>query len=322
MTSTPRTEDGFSLPEMLIVMVTFLIILGATLTTFNQFERTSKRSQSLSENVEESRRALDALSRQLRNIAKRYFKTDLVITRAEGDDLVFQTSDPSKKWVRYCVDTSFSGTPSAGILWTGESAGALPGWMTSTGCDGASWPGAAGHQVGHLIVNGYPVTFPQPIFTYACGDLKPASCPASPADYGSIKSISMQLLVDQKVDSAPAPTRVATSVYLRNQNEGPRFAPPPATAFTYRLNPLEDKDQVILNGSGASDPEGRTLRFFWFVGDPPSFTCDKPPSAEQILSRSVTYTYTFANPTPVRFSLVVCDPGDLQAIAPTQTIGP
>ena len=40
-----RGEDGFTLVEVLIVSVLMLVVLGATLTTFNTFQRTSARQR-------------------------------------------------------------------------------------------------------------------------------------------------------------------------------------------------------------------------------------------------------------------------------------
>src|SRR6185369_6996442 len=44
-----RREDGMSLVEVLLVMTLMLIVLGATLTTFNQFERKARDNQNLNE---------------------------------------------------------------------------------------------------------------------------------------------------------------------------------------------------------------------------------------------------------------------------------
>ena len=50
---------------------------------------------------------MDLAARQLRNLANQDpSQQTTTIARALPFDLVFQTSDPSRKWVRYCLDTA------------------------------------------------------------------------------------------------------------------------------------------------------------------------------------------------------------------------
>ena len=50
---------------------------------------------------------MDLAARQLRNLANQDpSQQTTTIARALPFDLVFQTSDPSRKWVRYCLDTT------------------------------------------------------------------------------------------------------------------------------------------------------------------------------------------------------------------------
>ena len=58
-----------SLIEVLLVMTLMLIVLSATLTTFNNFERKSRDNQNLNEAQDNARRGLDLLARDLRNLA-------------------------------------------------------------------------------------------------------------------------------------------------------------------------------------------------------------------------------------------------------------
>ena len=64
-----RREDGMSLVEVLLVMTLMLIVLGATLTTFNSFERKARDNQNLNEAQDSARRGLDLMARDLRNLA-------------------------------------------------------------------------------------------------------------------------------------------------------------------------------------------------------------------------------------------------------------
>ena len=84
-----------------------LVMLGATLTSFTNFDRRSKRTQTLNDTAQVARNAMDHASRQLRNLANQDpSQQTTTIALAMPYDLVFQTSDPTRKWVRYCLDTT------------------------------------------------------------------------------------------------------------------------------------------------------------------------------------------------------------------------
>ena len=79
-----------------------------------------------------------------------------------------------------------------------------------------------------------------------------------------------------------------------------------------------EKERVLLNGSGSSDPEGRTLEYFWFENSPPSpstitstpRTLPYPGAAWQ----GVTFNKKFEANTAGQkrtFYLLVRDPGCL-----------
>jgi hypothetical protein len=155
-----------------------------------------------------------------------------------------------------------------------------------------------------------------PLFSYACASGLPATCPSSVAELGRILTVTMDLWVAG--DGSDTPTRVTSSVFLRNQND------PPVAAISSRS--LASR-QIILNASGSYDPEGRNLRFMWFKSPAPTFTCDQgaPPSA--LLWTGVTLNYTFAvtdglSGSRTSFDLVVCDAGGLQARATAQVTIP
>ncbi len=120
-------ERGFTLIEVMLVMSLALVILGATLTSFTTFERKQKQSTILNDSAQTARNSMDHASRQLRNLANQDpSQQTTTIARALPFDLVFQTSDPSRKWVRYCLDTAATaGQPSSaqrGMLWESETA--------------------------------------------------------------------------------------------------------------------------------------------------------------------------------------------------------
>jgi len=297
-----RAEAGFTLVEVLLVCVLFLVVLAATLTSFNAFERSNAQAQKVNEQVENARNGLDHFARQARSLGKRV--TDETIYRAAPNDVVFQTSDPTKTWVRYCLDTTTApATPRNGRVWMFQNQDGLGGVGA---CDGAGWTRQT--LVAEHVTN---AVSGQPLFRYSCVPTA-TECTSSAAVFERITGFHADLLVDLDVNAAPRAMRVSSAVYLRNQNEHPRAAFTATRVTT---------GKVLLNGSSSSDPEGRTLHFYWFKTAAPAFRCDQGPPAGSTYWEGVTLTYVFTEGagTQVPIVLVVCDPGDLQS-ASAQTV--
>ncbi len=115
-----RGQRGFTLAETLIVSTLFLIVLTATLTSVASYNRTNQRDQRHNDQIDRSRRGVDRGVRQLRNLARRINAP--VIDRATATDFIFQTSDPERTWVRYCLQTRADGRV---WLWGLSSPGAV-----------------------------------------------------------------------------------------------------------------------------------------------------------------------------------------------------
>ena len=315
-----RDERGFTLIELLLVMSLALGILGATLTSFTNYYRSQKTNQTLNDSAQESRNAMDLAARQLRNLANQDpSQQTTTIARALPFDLVFQTSDPSRKWVRYCLDTAATGgQPSSanrGMLWESETATATaPNSSMMGSCPGTGW-------VSRRIVSDHVTNrragIDRSVFTYSCAASAPAGCPASAADHTRITNINAQLWVDPNPGKAPAELRVVSSIFLRNQNEAP-VADFNSAAAGSRT--------VILNGSASTDPEGRTLAYDWFLGNGTITLTPEEACAQEIKQKAngstLIYlgqgtTYRYAVPTgvasPMNIQLVVRDPGCLYA---------
>jgi type II secretory pathway pseudopilin PulG len=296
-------ERGVTLTEVMLVSILFVVILGATLTAVASFDRSVKTNEKLQAQAEDARRSLDMMGRQLRNLAKRI--NEPVILRATSDDFVFQTSDPTKTWVRWCMQAGAPGRP--GTLYFNETpnAATVSGAMLGP-CPGSGWTRAT--PMSESVVN---AVGSRKVFSYACLPDKGTTCPASSADFPLIKSVNAQLFIDDDSAKRPKELLVSSTVYLRNQNEAP------TALFTSR--PSGTPLRVILNGAGSTDPEGRTLRYYWYKGSTaPAFTCDQPPAMTDGHLEGISPNYTFVGTdgpvgTTVPFTLVVCDPGDLQA---------
>jgi prepilin-type N-terminal cleavage/methylation domain-containing protein len=295
-------QRGFSLVELMIVSSLFLIVLGATLTVAGSFERFNQEAQNRDNHVDRARRGMERGMRQLRNLARRIDAP--VINRATAGDFIFQTSDPERTWMRYCLERQSGGKV---WLWSLSSASSVTGAMSGP-CPGTGW------SLRDVVAEDVANTSPGrdfPLFKYGCVQTAPVACPSTTADLGRITSVTMDLWIDDDLTRKPPASRMTSAVFLRNQNEAP------TASFTSR--PVATR-QVILNASASLDPEGRTMRFMWFRAPAPAFTCDEVPPATQLLWQGVTMTHTFlpaegASGTQRPMELVVCDPGNLQARA-------
>jgi prepilin-type N-terminal cleavage/methylation domain-containing protein len=314
-----RDERGFTIPELLLVMIIALIILGATLTVFNKTYQTAHTNDDRFDTIETARNALDAEARQLRNLARRLNNTPVIDT-VTAFDLIFQTSDPQRTWVRYCLDTTTSpASTQRGRLW-GTSLALDPNasaYSVTAGmrgpCPGTGWTKT---QVVADYVTNRIGGIDRPIFTYSCAD-GGTTCTTNTALFDQIVNVSAQTVIDSTPGREPKELLVSSGVYLRNQNQAPvaNFVATPTLPKT-----------VLLNGSGSSDYEGRTLTLWWFKGTMPTdIQCDNPNItvnvAEQrilwggvLIGDGVTLSHTFPDSEPSgtlqRIGLVACDPGD------------
>jgi prepilin-type N-terminal cleavage/methylation domain-containing protein len=314
MTHRLRDERGFTLIEVMLVCSLFLIVMGATLTAFTAFTTNNRRGEKQIDQAETARVGLDVAARQLRNLANPTVTASTTIDRALPYDFIFQTSDPAKTWVRYCLQTSAPASQNAARLWETESATAtLTAGMRGT-CPGTGW--ATSHVISQAVSN-QANGVDRDIFDYECGPGEPAPCPASASEYARITNVGIEVFVDDTVGDSLKEMRVSTGVFLRNQNE-----PPTAAATVTR----KATQKSILNAAASSDPEGRTMEFFWFKGtapttaDFPSCTAE-PPAA---VGEGVTYTHSFTESigSTVNFWLVVRDPGCLTNTYPIPVVVP
>jgi prepilin-type N-terminal cleavage/methylation domain-containing protein len=329
---SPRDERGFTLVELLMVMTLSLIVLSATLLTFTTMSDSAHDNNIRLDTTEVARDALDVQARQLRSLAKRLNNT-AVIDTVGPYDLIFQTSDPSRTWVRYCLDTTNApATTSKARLWTQERA--LASVLASpvsaamrSGCPSASSEWTRTRVVAAQLTNRRH-GLDRPLFQYRC--TSGTTCAGDPATYDKIVHVGAQTLVDTDPFSAVPELRVATGVHLRNQNQAP--------IATFVATPTSKSNTVVLNASGSSDYEGRTLSYYWFKGAVPalaSIDCATATvtgtglvrtlwGAAGFIGESITLTYTFSAAdllagSTARVALVVCDPGDRYGTAGVTT---
>ncbi len=292
-------ESGYSLAEVLIAMVLMLIVMGATLTSLDSFRTRQKLDEHRARAQESLRRGVDQLERQLRNLATPGAVKS--ISRAQSHDLIFQTADPQKRWVRFCTNTSDPLIPSGkASLWYAVSDVASATPPAATACPGTGWTTAA--SVGQAVVNARN-GLNRPIFTYNWP--KDTAGNEITTDTSAITRVRTELWVDTNPASAPVEQRLSSGVFLRNQNQ----APVPSFTFTAAGR--------ILNAAATTDFEGRRLNYHWYYGatavTPPAGCkpADPPPASYLGFGPVQRLPPTATSPQVV--TLCVVDPGDLQA---------
>jgi type II secretory pathway pseudopilin PulG len=245
-----RAEDGISIVESLVVSALLVVVLGATLGVWAEFEDTSKEKIRQNEAQQEARRAIDQVQAELRNLASPTNELPQAVEEASGDDLVFQSIASAKppgslnarnaQRVRYCVDHAGGRVWRQEQTWTTAAAPALP--ATAACPEPATENGwSAGTVVARSVVNGAG----RPLFTY------------NDADLDEITEIAVRLWVDADPASRPYETELASGAFLRNQNRRPQ------ASFTATVS----GSQVVLNGSASTDPAGRSRAYQWYDAD-------------------------------------------------------
>jgi type II secretory pathway pseudopilin PulG len=302
MNRLKREESGFTLVEVLLVCTLMLVVLGATLTTFESFQTNADVNTRQNEAQQEARRSIDDLARELRNLAsptdydphsvKRALDHDLIVQSVAGTRPAVTSNVRNTQYVRYCYDQAGSRVVRQRKRWTDAVAPAFP---TGTACPSGGWE-ATDHAAGN-VVNGA-----RPLFTYTWNG----------ADLTTITEVHTNLWVDINPGRSPIETSLSTSVFLRNQNRVPvaRFSAAPTAS-----------GKILLNGSESQDPEERSLRYFWYSegGGSGGAACAGAPSGPCIGSGMV-FEYTppaFGNRTVY---LKVLDPADLVAEAAPKTV--
>ncbi len=302
-----RDQDGFTLVELLTAMTLFMLILGATLNTFDGFVTRTVTTTKINDVADEARTSMERMARQMRNLASPTTASVKSIGRAQAYDFIFQTLDPGKRRVRYCLD---SANPAKATLWVQTQSfpsGVDPGLPADTACPAPVTSGGWTDQrvAAAQVVNRYNGAG-RPVFYY--------TGLGTDGDTAKITFTRAQLFLDTNPAKAPAEISIATGDYLRNQNQSPAIPD-----FSVVRSPLGSR-RFILNGSEAYDPEGRTLDYFWYKGT--GNTASLPTCADAstqtgggftCIGRGLAPEYIFpaSDPSPQPITLKVVDPGGL-----------
>jgi type II secretory pathway pseudopilin PulG len=278
-----------TLVELLLAATLMLIVLGATLTTFNTFERKSRDNQNLNEAQDQARRGLDLMARDLRNLASPTPLLPLAVDVALPQDLIFQSEGKTKPAgslnaqnttrVRYCVNSTSKILFRQIQTWTTAANPAIPGGVC----------GVAGGWNSTMPVAADVVNGARPLFTY------------NAVAHDEITEVSAQLFVDTTPTRLPAEVDLQTSVFLRNQNRAP------TAAFSAVSMP---GGGVFLNASESTDPEEKALTFEWW---------DASLTPAKKVGEGIVYTYPAPSPGNRQMYLVVRD-ATLETTSDTKTV--
>lgn len=273
-----------SLTGLLLAAVLLVAVLGMSLGTLDGISAVVADGNRRTDAQDTARRSVDAMSRALRNLASPSTERPESVDQATARSLVFQTVDAGvtnsgqnvarTKRVRYCLDDAQRILEQT-QTWTTPGT---PGVPSVSGCPATGWTRT--HSLVQHVANG-----DIPVFSYDA------------ATSSEITAIHVELLIDTDLKRPPGATRLASGVFLRNQNRRP-VASFVASAVAGR---------VVLNGSGSSDPEGQPLEYEWFDG-------------ATALGVGVTYRLTVPSGSGHSFRLRVSDPAGLTATSAAQAV--
>lgn len=222
-------ERGVTLIELMVVIVISGIVMGATFTTFSQFEQTTALNQRQNDAQEQVRVGLAGLARELRNLASPTDQLPEAVVRAAAQDLVFQSVSSSQtRRVRYCLNTTNR------RVWRQVQYEPFSDPST-TACPDSGW-GSERTSVENVTNDS------RAVFAYNSTELT------------SITEITTTLWVDVNPGSPPQESTLQTSIFLRNQNRSP----------TAQFTATVSGSSIVLNGSGSVDPESKALEYYWY----------------------------------------------------------
>lgn len=279
-----------SVAELVVGMGIAIVVLGATLATFAEFDSNSRVSGLQNDAQEQARRSLGRLASEVRNLASPTNELPHAVEQAGAHDLVFQAVDATKPQgsqnarntmrIRYCHAPSTGKVWRQTQVWTTSAAPSIP---ATTNCPQAEQAGGWGttEEVARHVTNGSG----RAVFTYNSATLT------------EITEARAHIYVDVNPGERPREVDLETGLFLRNQNRIP----------TASFTAVASGSQIVLNGSDSTDPEGKGLTYLWYDGA--TFVGD-----------GITRTYVPSQSGTHPMSLKVRDPAGLEHTAPTQNV--
>ena len=290
-----RAERGYTLVELLMVISLLSVVIGASVSAFVSMTRSDATNRKQNEAQDQARATTQRMARELRNLASPIDFVPNSVDRATDFDLVFQTVDSTQvasaanarnvMRVRYCLSPSSANKEDLWMQVQRWGTATVPPAPAATSCPGAGWDSQT--RVVQNVVSREEST---PVFTYV----------PNSSNLAGIRAIKTQLFMDVNPGKAPDAVRLASGVFLRNQNR----APEASCTATYAGN-----GQVLLNGSASEDPEGHNLaEYSWFQDGGNTKVADGVVA--RVTPAKGTHTYTLrVTDTGGLIGTAACDQG-------------
>lgn len=203
LTARRARERGFTFIEVVLTAGLMVMVLIAGLGAFDVFGRSTSENNRLTRAQELARNAIDQVVRDLRNAAPTS-STATAVQRNGAYDLVFLSDRPgygtspgTSRLVRYCVEATGATTGRLRVQIAPSAQTTLP----SASCPDASW-GTQGTVV-EGVVN---IARSAPLWTY------------DNATAANVRSIRVDLFIDEDPANRPPAVEIQSGVYLRNRS--------------------------------------------------------------------------------------------------------
>jgi type II secretory pathway pseudopilin PulG len=325
-------QSGFTLIELLVAAVLMIIVLSATLAAFNSASNNARGNALQNDQISTLRPAVDRLIAQVRNVANPT-TASASINYADNYRFVFLTTDPSRRWVSYCLDRT---SPQAEILYYQTStATTIQAQTGATSCPsntpagtGTDW--ASTVRLSSNVTNDINTSARRQLFTYysSTGTIDASGGISTATAVSKITRVGVNVFLDVNAvplpgaDKSPRETSLQSGAYLRNQNQAP----------TAKFIALRGGGNAFnLDGGDSTDPEGRNLQYYWYeTSTVPTSNAQFPPNALTDLpncdtTQSATFStltwkclgvgvilqHDFTGDLPTNVWLMVVDPGNL-----------
>ena len=296
-------DRGFTLIELLVAMLISTIVMGSVVYLFTSFIDDNRYAGLRDEATYDAQIVVDRISRELRSATAPSAGAP-TIQKAGSYDLVFQTvsatgTPPSGNatneiWVRYCLDGNDTlwrqSTSTSASTITMPDTSACPSrnntWVTTT-------------TELNDVTNEVGGDTSRPLFTYGPTGWQSTGTSA-------ITSTEVAMYVDKNPGHLPGPTELTSGIYLRNA-----LSAPTASFTVTKTTVSPGTDDILLNASASSDPNGQVLSYQWYRGT----SC-----SSQIYATAQQYDAGDFSTTPQSFGLTVTDTAGLASPCQTQEV--